>query len=342
MTEMNSPSCLSLALIGAGNWGRNLARNFYKHGVLHSICDTNESTLYSYAALYRNVKLTAQFDSILSNPSISKVAIATPLSSHYYLAKQALLSGKDVFVEKPLCLDKEQAMELAEIAAKKQLILMVGHIMQYHPYINFIQHIIEERELGDLIEIVAERFIPVCKHKDDILWDLAPHDISLFLSFTSNTLPTAIQCKHAICTSKGILNEAFLKLQFPSNCQQASIFISRLKPIKKQKLTIIGSKATLIFDDAKPWEKKLLIQQGETSYFRYVPHEEPLTRECAHFIECCKNRAKPKTHVQEALNVILILQTAQKRIREKILRERSEKMSPLSINMQNVVLENVS
>jgi UDP-2-acetamido-3-amino-2,3-dideoxy-glucuronate N-acetyltransferase len=316
----------SLALIGVGNWGKNLARNFYGHGELHAICDINEATLNSYATLYPDVILTTHFDSILKNPSISKIVIATPLSTHYILAKQALLAGKDVFVEKPLCLDERQAKELADLADEKGLILMIGHILQYHPLINLLQEIIKNEELGILKHIVTRRFTSLNRNTESVLWDLAPHDISLVLSLCYQMVPQRIQCTHAVCNSHGVIDEAYLTLEFGKNLKEAQICISRMNPVKEQKMLVVGSKAILVFDDTKPWEEKLTMQHVAldthricgASQFLQVPQVEPLQRECSHFIECCANRTLPKTNGQEAFKVTQILQAAQKSIHEKL------------------------
>lgn len=316
----NTDDSRTLALVGGGNWGKNLARSFYSQGLLHTLCDLNEEHLKTYAEKYPEVKLTTDFQSVLKQPKITKVAIATPPPTHYALVKQALLAGKDVFVEKPLCMDMNEGLELAHLAEKQGLVLMTGHIMQYHPIINMIQEIVKEQLFGPLISIQSKRFNPLSFYKEeDVLWDLGPHDISLILSFCGNAPLKNICYTEHNHSQGGVLDALTFHMDFESGFH-ADVGISRLSPIKQQKIELTCSKAVLVFDDTKIWHEKLAILSHEEhklynhrlkvyDQMAKIPQLEPLKRECDHFRDCCEKRKKAITCAHEAINVVNILQT---------------------------------
>src|SRR5579871_6451230 len=184
-----------VALVGAGYWGRNLARNFQSLGALHTICDSNEMTLASYGAEYANVEKIKDFATLLRADPVKKVVIAAPAALHYRLAQAALESGKDVFVEKPLCLDVKQGRELSELAARLGRVLMVGHLLQYHPCIERLQTLVAQGELGKLHYITSNRLnLGKIRREENALWSFAPHDLSVILSLAGNRLPERICC----------------------------------------------------------------------------------------------------------------------------------------------------
>lgn len=298
----------NLALVGAGNWGKNLARNFFELGCLHSICDMDEALLARYRDLYKPLNTTSSFQSILDNPEISLVAIATPIATHYPLVKMALLAGKDVYVEKPLCIDVDHAHELVDLATSTKRILMVGHILQYHPMINHLQELVSKGTIGDILKVSAKRHIPHSPQVNDhIIWDLAPHDLSVILSLIPHK-PDFINVL-SVTNPKKVIDQAEVSIKFDSLPSNSFIDVSRLHSVKEQKLIVEGSKGTLIFDDTKPWNEKLFHLQSQQHIS--VEQSEPLRNECRHFLDCCVSRASPKTNGEEAIPVVQILQTVQ-------------------------------
>jgi UDP-2-acetamido-3-amino-2,3-dideoxy-glucuronate N-acetyltransferase len=299
-----------LALIGAGAWGRNLARVFHKLGALRAICDTNSATLSTYEFA---VGRTTNFAEILENREILSVAIAAPAAQHYTLAKAALDAGKDVFVEKPLCLDLREAGELAVLARSKGRVLMVGHLLQYHPCILKLQELVRRDVLGELQYLTSNRLNNgKVRKEENALWSFAPHDISVILSLVGRMPEQVISSGQAYLAS-GVADTTLTQLQF-SGKVRAHVYVSWLNPFKEQKLTVIGSKAMAVFDDTLPWGKKLSVtlKSGDAAPKPIeVAEREPLEEECAHFLECTKTRQIPRTDAAEAIRVLTVLRAAQ-------------------------------
>ncbi|PJD95493.1 MAG: oxidoreductase [Parachlamydia sp.] len=320
----------NLALIGAGRWGKNLARNFYQLGALHTLCDARKETLDSYQSIYPDVQLVTNYEEVLKNPAITAVAIASPAVLHYALAKQALLAGKDVFVEKPLCLDSSEGEELIKLAEEKGLILMVGHLLQFHPCIIRLQELLGRGELGKLHYIVSNRLnLGSIRTEENALWSFAPHDISVILSLAGHQLPNQIRCTGADYLSKGVADTTMTTMRF-ANDVRAHIYVSWLHPFKEQKLVVIGSTGMAVFDDTKPWEEKLLLYRNHVTWTDgnipqankndaekvALTQAEPLQEECTHFLKCCKERIPPRTNGKEGLQVLKVLQAAQASLNE--------------------------
>jgi len=314
----------SLALVGAGYWGKNLARNFHALGSLHTLCDRSEQILASYGNDYSSVAKTASFDEVLADPSVTMVAIAAPASLHYRLAKAALLQGKDVYVEKPLCLDIAEAEELVALAAREGRILMVGHLLQYHPCITEIQRLIADGELGKLQYITSNRLnLGKIRQEENALWSFAPHDISVILSLVGGQLPEQVACSGESYLTTGVADTTLTTLKFPG-AVRAHVYVSWLNPFKEQKLTIVGSRGMIVFDDTKPWADKLQMHRDYLTWtsgrnptpnkavgvLLNVPEQEPLRQECLHFLECCRDRKTPRTDGREGLRVLRVLKAA--------------------------------
>ena len=316
----------NLALIGAGYWGKNLARNFNALGALHTLCDTQSSILEGYGTEYSQVEKTSDFASVLSNRSIECVAIAAPAAYHYKLATAAILAGKDVYVEKPLCLDLAEAAALVALAAAHNRTLMVGHLLQYHPLIQKLQALVTGGELGKLYYITSNRLnLGKIRREENALWSFAPHDISVILSLVGNSLPEQVRCIGQSNLTEGVADTTLTTLKFP-NGVRAHIYVSWLNPFKEQKLTVVGSKGMAVFDDTKPWTEKLSLfrdhliwsdsQPPSPSKARaeliVVPEAEPLREECLHFLACAKNGLVPRTDGIEGKRVLQILHAAQR------------------------------
>jgi len=308
----------TLALIGTGNWGKNLARNFHELGVLHTFCDLRETVQYP------GVNFTPNFNAVLENPAITQIAIAAPAALHYALAKQSLLAGKDTYVEKPLCLDSTEAEELIALAQSKNRILMVGHLLQYHPCIIRLQELIKNGELGKLQSITSNRLnLGTIRTEENVLWSFAPHDISVIISLC-NQEPLEVRCTGEGYLNPNIPDTALTTMRFADGVR-AHIFTSWIHPFKEQKLVVIGSQGMAVFDDLKPWGEKLTLTRNPIKWVQgnlpqanktdaqciEVPQSEPLRNECEHFLKCCADRTSPKTDGKEGLRVLKVLQRAQ-------------------------------
>lgn len=302
------------ALAGYGRWGKNIARNLNELGVLHTICDEQISLPNS------PTPFTQDFQSLLV-PEIKQIFIATPPHTHYALAKQALLAGKDVFVEKPLCLDLEEAEELVELAQSKNLILMVGHLLRYHPCVIKLKELVDEGKLGVIRQINATRACFGEIRRENVLWDLMPHDLSVIFALNNHPV-SSLDCKVNGIVSE-VIDNATLHLTF-ENGVKSVVYASWLHPYKEQKLTVIGTDSMVMFDDTKPWGEKLMeypFEQRRLSHggLQLAPKEaraievqqrEPLKDECSHFLSCCETRQSPRTSGEEGLPIIRILQSA--------------------------------
>jgi UDP-2-acetamido-3-amino-2,3-dideoxy-glucuronate N-acetyltransferase len=319
-----------LALIGAGYWGKNLARNFHSLGALHTLCDSNPETLQSYGEEYDAVCRELSFDTVIANPEISSVAIAAPAVYHFNLAKQALEAGKDVYVEKPLCLNPDDAQALIEIADANDRILMVGHLLQYHAYVEKLAEMVHAGELGKLFHITSNRLnLGKIRQEENSLWSFAPHDISVILRL-AGVMPTNVICHGDSYLTDGVADTTLTQLEFDGNLR-AHVYVSWLNPFKEQKLTVVGSEGMAVFDDTKPWDEKLIVYRDYLTWSEgnrptvtkgdgekiLVPQSEPLKSECQHFLDCCNTRQTPRTDGHEGLRVLQVLNAAQQSLESK-------------------------
>lgn len=319
-----------VALIGAGYWGRNLARCLHELHVLRTLCDRSRDTLNSYGSDYSEVFRCESFNAVLEDKHVKKVVVAAPAALHYALAKAALLAGKDVLVEKPLCLEPREASELGEIANRDGRILMVGHLLQYHPCVQEMQRMVAAGEVGRLQYLTSNRLnLGKIRQEENSLWSFAPHDISVMLSLTGNTLPLRVRCTGGAYLSPQVADTTLTTLQFAGGVR-GHVFVSWLNPFKEQKFTIVGSHGMMVFDDTKPWSEKLVVHreyvtwsEGRTPVPKRdvgqaiaVPQLEPLRQECEHFIACCASRARPRTDAFEGLRVLEVLYAAQRSLDE--------------------------
>jgi len=320
----------SLALIGAGYWGKNLARNFNALGTLHTLCDSQQSTPQTYGGDYAGVEKTTDCDAVFGNKAITRVAIATPAVTHYALVRAALLAGKDVLVEKPLCLEEKEGQYLVDLAAKSGQILMVGHLLQYHPYVQKLQAMLAQGELGKLQYVTSNRLnLGKIRREENALWSFAPHDISVILSLAMHQLPEQVSCFGGEYLNSGVADTTLTTLRFP-NQLRAHVYVSWLNPFKEQKLTIVGSNGLAVFDDTRPWSEKLVLYRQYVTWTNgqiptpskakgepvIVPESEPLRNECLHFLECCDQRRTPRTDGHEGLRVLRVLQAAQRSLEQ--------------------------
>jgi len=294
-----------VAVVGCGYWGQNLVRNFAELGSLVAICDVDAGRVQKLGSTYP-VTLTTNFGEVLSSGEIQAVAIAAPAAQHFELAKKALLAGKDVFVEKPLALQVEQGQELVELARKHSRILMVGHLLRYHPAIVELRRLIQAGELGRVEYISSSRLnLGKLRTEEDILWSFAPHDISAILHLLDEA-PTQVAAQGASYLNHPISDVTLTILNFASGVK-AHIFVSWLHPFKEQKLVIVGDRKMAVFDDTQS-DQKLVLYPHRIDWINRVPvarkaagevvplgGDEPLKVECLHFLECVRDRKTPDT-----------------------------------------------
>ncbi len=319
----------SLALIGAGYWGKNLARNFHAIGALHTLCDPNLETLNTYGDDYSGVFKELSFDAVLANQEITSVAIAAPAALHYTLALTAIEAGKDVYVEKPLCLNLTDAETLIQNAKSHSRILMVGHLLQYHGYVEKLAQMIHAGELGRLLYITSNRLnLGKFRQEENALWSFAPHDISVILKFAGE-LPETIRCTGESYITEGVADTTLTQMKF-KNGLRAHIYVSWLNPFKEQKLTVVGSEGMAVFDDTKPWNEKLVVYRKYLTWSEgnfptpnklseeriIVEQSEPLKCECQHFLDCCETRTQPRTDGEEGRRVLQVLNAAQQSLEQ--------------------------
>lgn len=312
----------AVGLIGLGYWGKNLLRNFHELGALRAACDAHGPTLDQWKAKYPDVKFTSNYRDLLDDKEIRAIAIAAPAAQHFALAKEALLAGKDLFVEKPITLTVKEGREIVDLAREKGLVLMVGHILQYHPAVTKLKELIAKGELGKIQYVYSNRLnIGKLRTEENIWWSFAPHDISIILSLL-NEEPSRVQAFGGDYLNKGVADTTLTTLEF-ANGVKGHIFVSWLHPFKEQKLIVVGSRGMAVFDDGSA-EKLFLyphkiewkdgkIPVAEKADHQVVPLEksEPLKNELSHFLECITTRTPPLTDGEEGLRVLAVLEKAQ-------------------------------
>ena len=314
----------NIAVIGFGYWGKNLVRNFHQLGALRAICDVDRSRAEATRSNYPDVDFYHHIDQCLTNDTIDAVVIASPAVTHHEVAKAALLAGKDVFVEKPLALNVSDGKELIDLAANQQRMLMVGHILQYHPAIHKLKELIHRGELGRIEYFYSNRLnIGKFRTEENILWSFAPHDVSVMLSLL-NEKPTAVVCQGGNYLNGNIADVTISQFTF-ANGARAHIFVSWLHPFKEQRLVVIGSEKMAVFDDTA--ENKLLVYPHEVKWIDRIPtamkadavvipvaDDEPLRLECQHFLDCITNRQRPLTDGHEGLRVLEVLTESERQL----------------------------
>jgi UDP-2-acetamido-3-amino-2,3-dideoxy-glucuronate N-acetyltransferase len=316
-----SPSeARDVALIGAGSWGKNLARCFEAHGALRSIVVPAGETEPLRASFPRAL-FTPNIADALSDSAVLKVAIATPSATHFELARAALTAGKDVFVEKPLCLHAEHAEILTQLAESNGRTLMVGHLLQYHPSVVKLRELVKAGVLGELLTITSNRLnLGKFRADENALYSFAPHDVSLILSLLDDRLPESVRCVGGSWLKRGVADSTTTFLQFASGTL-AQLYVSWLNPFKEQKLTVVGTHGMAVFDDTRPWPEKLLLYGDYMSSAANVPRTtatpqvvteaEPLALQCAHFLGACATGSRPRTDGHEGVRVLRVLDMAQ-------------------------------
>lgn len=314
----------SVAVIGTGYWGKNLVRNFHQNGSLKLICDNNETALSTFKAQYPGIETCISLSDVLDHNEIEGVVIATPAETHFNIAREALLADKHVFVEKPLVLNEADGHELIEIAENRNRVLMVGHLLKYHPAFIKLEELVMSGSLGRVNYIYSNRLnFGKIRREENILWSFAPHDISMILTLAGD-MPESVLTTGGCYLHQRIADITTTHFEFSSGLR-AHIFVSWLHPFKEQKLVVVGDQKMVVFNDTLDWPDKLLIYPHHVHWVNGIPlpekakpervdipQEEPLRKECMHFLECISNGCSPLTNGYEGLRVLKILNASQR------------------------------
>lgn len=305
-----------IAVLGCGLWGRNIVRNFYNLNALGMVCDLDDDNIAKVKEQYPGIKTTKDFHDILNSKEITGVVVVTPSHTHFKFVKAMLEAGKHVYVEKPISTVAQEARDLTDLADSKGLVLMVGHLLLYHPAVNRLKMLVEEGALGDIVYAQSDRLnINYFKNDRSVMWDLAPHDVSM-ISYVLGKNP-----QHVIsaigCSSDGndIMDITHIGIKMEGEAV-AHITDSWITPKKHVQLLVRGTKKTAILDDTVP-EHKLTIYDNfkagssENIQLDYL-EIEPLKLECQHFISCCETGKKARSDGENGFIVVSILEEAEK------------------------------
>lgn len=328
---------IGIGVIGYGYWGPNLVRNFAEApgAKLIGISDSRSERLDQARRRYPSAFLTGRASELLADPAVDAVAIATPVSSHFDLAMEALQSNKHVLVEKPLAANSEQALRLIDEAEKRNRVLMVDHTFVYTGAVRKIRKMIADRELGDIYYYDSVRVnLGLFQHDVNVIWDLAVHDLSI-MDFVLASKPVAVSATGISHIAGQPENVAYLTLFFADN-KIAHLHVNWLAPVKVRRTLIGGSEKMIVYDDLEPSEKVKVYDKGvslssspEAVYqllvsYRtgdmWAPHldqTEGLQTEARHFIDCIEESKQPSTDGQAGLRVLRILEAAEKSMRER-------------------------
>jgi UDP-2-acetamido-3-amino-2,3-dideoxy-glucuronate N-acetyltransferase len=305
-----------------GSWGRNLVRNFHQIGALAAVCDPTDAAEAACRKEYPSVQFARDYRALLADPDIAAVAIATPAVTHFEIARAALDAGKDVFVEKPLSTDVSQGEALERLADEKGRILMVGHILRYHPAVVRLQEMIREGALGRIDYVYSNRVnIGKIRSEENILWSFAPHDISVMLALLDES-PIRVSAQGGAYLNPDVYDVTLTQFEFASGAR-AHIFVSWLHPVKEQRLVVVGSEQMAVFDDGAP--EKLILYPHKVEWKNRTPTAvkadgrpvdiddvEPLKEECLHFLRSVETRSRPRTDGREGLAVLRVLDACQR------------------------------
>ncbi len=324
---------MSVAVVGAGGWGRNHVRNFAALGALSAVCELDEKSRTRAAEMAPGAR-QLPFEEALEDSSIRGMVIATPAPSHFELAKRALLAGKDLLVEKPLALRFDEAKELVDLADDRAQVLMVGHLLLFHPVIEKLKTLIDDGELGDVLYIVAQRTnLGVVRQDENAWWSLAPHDLSIADHLLSDA-PEAVSATGGVFLQpeRQVEDVVFATLRYPRG-RLAHVHVSWLDPHKERKTTVVGSKKMAVFNDTTPnkltiYDKGVNMPPRAVSYSQGVsvrtgdilipaiPMAEPLRKECQAFLNAMESREVPMASGRSALGVVAALEAGHRSLQQ--------------------------
>jgi predicted dehydrogenase len=320
-----------VGVVGLGYWGPNWVRNLHQGQAARRIvgCDLDQKRRTHVSQLYSDLETTSRFEDLLNDDEIEGIVVATPVGTHYAMAKRALEAGKSVLVEKPLATSSEEASDLVKTAREKNLVLMVGHTFEYSAPVLKMHDIIASGEIGDVFYISSVRAnLGLFQRDVNVTWDLATHDISIILNLMGGREPEAVSCQGESHYGHGVEDVAMLTLRFERNVI-AFIHVSWLDPDKIRRTTVVGSRKMLVYDDTAPQEKIRIYDKGVTAQkyydtfgefqfsYRYgdiqiprIEEKEPLFSECEHFVKCIKDGQTPNTDGVNGARVVNVLEAA--------------------------------
>jgi predicted dehydrogenase len=316
----------TIAQIGLGRWGVNLARNFNELTRLAWVCDTDEASLAGLRARFPSARCTASVDEVLADPAVEAVVVATPVPTHASLADRALAAGKHVFVEKPMALTAEEAERLVARAEERDLVLMPGHLLLYHPGVRKLKAIVDSGELGDVLYAYGNRQnLGTIRKDENALWSLGVHDLSVILHILGEE-PSELWARGESFLKEGVEDVVFCYLRFPSG-KSAHMHLSWLDPHKMRRMTVVGTRKMAVFDDME-LDRKITIydsgpEQPVGSYGEWrtrtgdvhcprVPNDEPLRLECAHFLDLVAGGGDRRRAARDGLAVVRVLEQLQR------------------------------
>jgi predicted dehydrogenase len=307
---------------GLGYWGTNLARNFDELAELAWLCDPAAELREQFARRYPDARVTADFDELLADDSLEAVVVATPVPTHYELAKRALEAGKHVFVEKPPAMRSAEMQELVQLAEQHGLVLMPGHLLLYHPGVRKLKELVDSGELGDVLCVYGNRQnLGKIRKDENALWSLGVHDLSVILYLVGEEPAEAVAHGNAFLT-QGVEDVVFCYLRFPSG-KIAHMHLSWLDPHKMRKLTVVGREKMAVFDDMElerkvtiyekaPWEPAGTYGEWRTRtgdiFSPKIPNDEPLRLECEHFLSLVENGPNGHAEAHDGLTVVRALE----------------------------------
>lgn len=324
-----SDNTVSVGVIGAGGWGKNLIRNYFQleSAELRWVCDLDDKKRAYSQAQFPALFDSANVDDLLNDPKLDAVIVATTAPSHFELGKRVLQAGKDLYVEKPFTLSVRDARELIELAESNNRIVMVGHLLEYHPVVVRLKEMIDDGYLGDIRYVYSQRLnLGTIRGDENAMWNFAPHDISIILYLLGKE-PSDVSARGQSYLQPGIEDVVFLSLNFGDEAM-GHVHVSWLDPHKIRKLTIVGSKRMAVFDDLEASEKLKIYDKGvevNTDYnsfaeyiglrfgditVPYIRNGEPLKIECQHFVDCVRDRTTPKSDGYDGLRVVDVLEAA--------------------------------
>ncbi len=321
---MNSDGSPNVCVVGCGYWGKNLIRSFHQLGCLYAVCDSDAARVQAFQAQY-GVRGFSTLSKALDDENVTALVIATPAEEHCSMALAALNAGRDVFVEKPLALRWQDGVEITNAAKRPARILMVGHLLLYHPAVLKMKEILETGELGRLEYIYSNRLsMGKIRREENALWSFAPHDISVILMLMGN-LPYQVSAVGGAYVQPNISDVTVSNLLFDHGTR-AHIFVSWLHPYKEQRFVVLGSKKMIVFEDSRAtdklviYDKQIALTDGSFQVTQpkaepvSFPATEPLKLECEHFLECVTTRRKPRTGGEDGVAVLQVLQACQRSI----------------------------
>jgi len=323
---------MKIGVVGLGYWGPNLARNFDRlpDAELRWLCDASDEALARWGAAFPSAQATTSLDDLLADDPLDAVVVATPVPTHAELAQRVLAAGKHCFVEKPLGRSEQEAQAVVDAARSAQRVLMVGHLLEYHPGVEQLSDLVRSGELGELRYVYSHR-LNLGKHRQDenALWSLGAHDVSVILRLAGEE-PYECTAVGESYVKAGVEDVVFAFMRFESGLT-AHMHLSWLDPHKERRFTVVGSKRMASFDDME-LERKLTVydkgfDEDYSSYGEYiarsgdvfsprVSNEEPLRIECRHFVDCVRDGREPRSDGAAGLRVVRVLEQLQRSLTE--------------------------